>query len=163
MIALPYLLLTKSLTSILCTSTFLEAIRNQPQDEIVAENRKHLHRDEFMGLLEFDEKYAIKMGILRHPTSTADYGNDDMSHLTRKKEVDNHRSQYELDKGIVNRLLIMITKMNPGLYTYVMSNSISKLWAKSGGPSYGDDNNIRPPKETLMLGRKRRKRALKAR
>jgi hypothetical protein len=139
---------------------FLEAIRNQPQDKIVEENRKHLSRDEIMGCLEFDEKYATKMGILRYPT--ADYGNDDMSHLIKKKEVDNCQSQYELDKDIVNRLLSLISKMNPELYANVMGNSISKLWARSGGPAYLDDNNIRPPKETLILGRKRRKRASKA-
>ena len=126
---------------------FLEAIRNQPQDKIVEENRKHLSRDEFMGCLEFDEKYATKMGILRYPTSTADYGNNDLSQLTKKKEVDNRQSQYELDKDIVNRLLSLISKMNPELYSNVLGNSISRLWAKSGGPTYGDD------KEFVLLKR----------
>ncbi|MGB7663649.1 MAG: hypothetical protein WBL67_13025 [Nitrososphaeraceae archaeon] len=142
---------------------FLEAIRNQPQDKIVEENRKHLSRDEFMGCLEFDEKYATKMGLLRYPTSTADYGNNDLSQLIKKKEVDNRQSQYELDKDIVNRLLSLISKMNPELYSNVLGNSISRLWAKSGGPTYGDDNRIRPPKETLLLGRKRLKRTSKTR
>ena len=116
-----------------------------------------------MGCLEFDEKYATKMGLLRYPTSTADYGNNDLSQLIKKKEVDNRQSQYELDKDIVNRLLSLISKMNPELYSNVLGNSISRLWAKSGGPTYGDDNRIRPPKETLLLGRKRLKRTSKTR
>ena len=115
-----------------------------------------------MGCLEFDVKYATKMGILRYPTSTAQYGDVDLSQLIKKKEVDNRQSQYELDKDIVNRLLRLIPKMNPELYDNVMGNSTSRLWAKSGGPTYGDDNIIRPPQKTLFLGRKRLKRTSKS-
>ena len=116
-----------------------------------------------MDCLEFDEKYATKVGILQYPISTAQYGDVDLSQLIKKKEVDNRQSQYELDKDIVNRLLRLIPKMNPELYDNVMGNSTSRLWAKSGGPTYGDDNRIRPPKETLLLGRKRLKRTSKTR
>ncbi len=146
---------------------FLTALKNQPTDKVVEQHRQHLEQDDWFGLPVFDKGYAEKMDMPVNLLSTSDFADDSMSNLIEKfqgyrVDQDPDRSTYELDKTMIKNLLKLIGLFHPDLFNRIVTDLRSSLWVRSGGGTYGDDNIIRPPKETLILGRKRRKRASKA-
>jgi hypothetical protein len=147
---------------------FLTALKNQPTDKVVEQHRQHLVKDDWFGSQVFDNEYAKKMDMLENPLSTSELVDESTSNLINKYhgyrvDEDPDRSTYELNKAKIKNMLKLIGQLHPDLFNRIVTDLRSSLWVRSGGGTYGDDNIIRPPKETLILGRKRRKRASKAR
>ena len=147
---------------------FLTALKNQPTDKVVEQHRQHLVKDDWFELQVFDKEYAKKMDMLENPFSTSDLVDESTSNLISKYQgyrvdEDPDRSTYELKKTMINNMLKLIGLFHPDLFNRIVTDLRSLLWVRSGGGAYGDNNIIRPPKETLILGRKRHKRASKAR
>jgi hypothetical protein len=145
---------------------FLTALKNQPTDKAVEQHRQHLHKDEWFGWPVFDKEYAKKMDMLEIPLSTSDLADNSISSLIKKFQYyrvdeDLDTSSYELDKVMIKTLITLLSLLYPDLYNRIMTDSRMLLWARSGGDIHAYDNIIRPPKETVILGRKRHKRASK--
>jgi hypothetical protein len=146
---------------------FLAALKNQPKDIVVEQHRQHLHKDEWFGLPVFDIEYAKKMDMLTEVLSTSDFADDAISNETNKLQYyrvnkDPDRP-YELDETMVTNMIKVLGLFYPDIFKRI-KDIPSHLWkasARSSGGTYMDDNKIRPPKETLLLGRKRRKKASK--